>query len=249
MQHILDEATHLLADWIRGERVGKCVDVEESQRSLAGVIDHTLLKADAVEEDIRRICREGLEYGFASVCVNPVWVPLCADLLAGSAVRVCTVIGFPLGAVSPSTKIQQASRALEDGACEFDMVMLIGHLKSGRLEAVLDDIRGVVGTVKSSAPASCVKVIVETCFLDTREKILAVLLAREAGADFVKTSTGFGPEGAVEGDVALLRFVAGDAIRVKASGGIRTRQEALRMLEAGADRIGTSSGVSIVRLA
>lgn len=212
-------------------------------RGLARIIDHTLLKPDATAAQIEQLCREALQYGFAAVCVNPTWVPLAARLLQGSDVKVCTVVGFPLGATSTAAKVAEARAAIAAGAREIDMVINIGALKSGLYDQVRDDIRAVV---EAAHPTATVKVILETALLTDAEKVQACRLAREAGADFVKTSTGFGPGGATVHDVALLRREVGPAMGVKASGGIRDRATALAMVQAGANRIGASASVAIV---
>lgn len=210
--------------------------------SLAGMIDHTLLKADATRAQVERLCDEAVEHGFASVCVNTCWVPLCAERLAQSDVRVCCVVGFPLGAMAPESKAHEAARAVADGTDEVDMVINVGWLKDGELDAVREDIAGVV----AAADGRCVKVIIETCLLTDEEKVRACELAVEAGAAFVKTSTGFSTGGATVADVALMRRTVGDRCKVKASGGIHTAEEARAMVEAGADRLGCSAGVAIV---
>lgn len=209
---------------------------------LAAFIDHTLLKADATREQILRICQEAQKYHFFSVCVNPCWVKTCREQLAGSSVKVCSVIGFPLGANCSCLKVAEAKRAVEDGAVEVDMVLNVGRLKSGDLTAVRDDIRRVV----EAAQPAIVKVILETCLLDDEQKIAACVLAKEAGAHFVKTSTGFGSSGAQTADVALMRRVVGVDMGVKASGGIRDRKTALEMIQAGANRLGVSASIAIV---
>jgi deoxyribose-phosphate aldolase len=209
--------------------------------NLALYIDHTLLKADATEAQITRLCAEAREHRFASVCVNPRWVALCAQLLAGSGVRVCTVIGFPLGASSSAIKAAETRQAVADGADELDMVISVGDLKAGNYEFVRTDIRGVV----KAAEGRTVKVIIEACLLTDEEKSLACKLAMAAGADFVKTSTGFSSGGATVADVKLMRSAVGPNFGVKAAGGIRTRQDALAMIEAGANRIGASAGIAI----
>jgi len=210
---------------------------------IAATIDHTLLKATATEKAIRDLCAEARRYSFASVCVNPCWVPLCAKELAGSKVAVCTVIGFPLGANSSQIKADEAKLAVSQGAREVDMVINIGKAKAGDWAGVQDDIKAVVAV---SAPTATVKVIIETCYLTNEEKIQACKAAMAAGANFVKTSTGFGTGGATIEDVKLMKATIGPALKVKASGGIRTRADALAMLDAGADRIGASAGVTIV---
>ena len=216
---------------------------EWTKAVVAATIDHTLLKPIATAEQIRELCAEARANKFASVCVNPVWVPLVAKELSGSGVAVCTVIGFPLGANATETKVEEAKLAIKHGAQEVDMVINVGALKSGDLRALEDEIRAVV---KASAPKAIVKVIIETCFLSDEEKRAACELAVKAGAHFVKTSTGFGTGGATAEDVRLMRKTVGGACKVKASGGIRSYHDAILMLEAGADRLGTSSGVAII---
>jgi deoxyribose-phosphate aldolase len=216
---------------------------EMDGKALAQLIDHTLLKPEANEVQIRQLCREAREYGFASVCVNPYWVPTCAELLQGSEVLVCTVIGFPLGASTGLAKIFETENAVVFGAREVDMVINIGELKSEDYVDVLVDIQGVVKAAKSLP----VKVIIETCLLTPEEKIRACVLAKEAGAHFVKTSTGFSSSGATEEDVALMRRVVGSDMGVKASGGIRDFKTAVNMIKAGANRLGASASLAIVR--
>ncbi len=213
--------------------------------TLAGLIDHTLLKPDATPEQIARLCEEARTYRFASVCVNPVNVRQAAALLYGSGVKVCSVAGFPLGASLPEVKAYEAQKAIEDGATEVDMVINIGALKSGEDERVLADIRQVVEVAHSAS--ALIKVIIETCLLTDAEKARASLLAQQAGADFVKTSTGFSSSGATIADVALMRKTVGPQMGVKAAGGIRTRQEAEALVEAGATRLGASAGVKILQ--
>ena len=213
--------------------------------TLAGMIDHTLLKPDATPDQIAQLCFEARKYGFASVCVNPAWVPLCAQLLQGSPVKVCTVIGFPLGATAPEVKAFETQNAIDHGATEIDMVLNIGALKARDLDLVARDIRGVVQTAHARGPI--VKVILETALLTDEEKTIACLIAKEAGADFVKTSTGFSGGGATVQDVALMRRVVGPEMGVKASGGVRTYEDAESMIKAGATRIGASAGVKIIQ--
>jgi deoxyribose-phosphate aldolase len=207
------------------------------------MIDHTLLRADATEADIRKLCGEAAEWKFASVCVNPAWVALAAKLLKGTGVMVCTVIGFPLGATDPQTKADETRHAIAHGADEIDMVLNVGAIKSKDLDTVARDIAAVV----KAAGGKTVKVILETGHLTDEEKTAACLLSKEAGAHFVKTSTGFGPGGATAADIALMRRLVGPAMGVKASGGIRDTATALKMVEAGANRLGCSAGVSIVK--
>ncbi|NJM06779.1 deoxyribose-phosphate aldolase [Candidatus Gracilibacteria bacterium] len=211
---------------------------------LARYIDHTLLKPDATADQVRQLCAEAVSYGFASVCVNPQFVPLCAVELAGQAPLICTVIGFPLGANRTATKVAEAQLALAEGAHELDMVISIGALKAGDFRAVADDIAQVVATCHSGRGAC--KVIIETSLLNDEEKVAASVLAAQAGADFVKTSTGFSGGGATVADITLMRRTVGTAVGVKASGGVRTREGALAMIGAGATRIGASAGIAIV---
>ena len=218
-----------------------------SQAELARLIDHTLLKPEASRDNIRNLCQEAVRYGFASVCINPWNVPLASELVRGTGVKVCTVIGFPLGATLPRVKICEAEEAIELGAREVDMVLNLGALKSADDELVESDIRGVVDAAHRGG-AMC-KVILETCLLTNEEKVRAALLSKRAGADFVKTSTGFSVGGATLEDVALLRAVVGTDLGVKASGGVRTLVEMVKMVSAGATRIGTSSGVKIMEQA
>jgi deoxyribose-phosphate aldolase len=211
---------------------------------LSGFIDHTLLKPDATSSDIDRMCAEAVEYGFASVCVNPTWAKRVADAVKGSSVVACCVVGFPLGAATAEIKAMEARRAIRDGAREIDMVINVGALKSGDYDLVRRDIAGVSEACRE-AGALC-KVILETALLTDEEKVVASKLAVEAKADFVKTSTGFGPGGATVYDVALMREAVGPKVGVKASGGIRTADDVKQMIAAGATRIGASAGVQIV---
>ncbi len=210
--------------------------------NLAKLIDHTLLKPAATQAQIEHLCGEARTYGFASVCVNPVWVKCAKKLLKGSGVKVCTVIGFPLGANTPTVKAFEAQQAVKDGADELDMVLSIGALKSGNSAAVLKDIRAV----RNACPGKILKVILETCELTDAEKVTACQLAAKAGADYVKTSTGFSSGGATVKDVALLRQSIPPTMQVKASGGVRTLADLKKMTSAGATRIGTSGGVRII---
>jgi deoxyribose-phosphate aldolase len=225
-------------------RLGLHADAQHQANGLAKIIDHTLLAPDADEEQIRRVCEEAVRFGFATVCVNPTWVRLVSTLLHGAPVGVCTVVGFPLGANAPDVKIYETRRALFDGANEIDMVINIGALKSKDYKKVEEDIRGVICCCKETGSLS--KVIIEAAFLDQEEKIKACTLVAAAGADFVKTSTGFGPGGATVEDVALMRQVVGEKLGIKAAGGVRDVITARRMVEAGATRIGASAGVLIV---
>lgn len=209
---------------------------------IAQMIDHTLLKAFATESQIEKLCQEAADYHFASVCVNPCHVALAARLLQGTGVKVCTVIGFPLGANTWETKAFETKDAIAKGAQEVDMVINIGALKSGNHALVEKDIRAVV----EAASGALVKVIIETCYLTDEEKVIACQAAARAGADYVKTSTGFGPGGSTPADVALMRQTVPPTMKVKASGGVRNYQEALAVIEAGASRIGASAGIAIV---
>jgi len=216
-----------------------------TKEQLAKLIDHTLLKPDATKDDIKRLCEEAKKYGFWSVCVNPTYVSLATDILGETDVKVCSVVGFPLGANTPEVKALEAERAVNDGASEIDMVMNIGALKSRDYELVKEDIRKVVERAQARKN-TVVKVIIEAGLLTEDEKVLACRLVKESGADFVKTSTGFNAPGATVHDVKLMRSVVGSDFGVKASGGIRTYRDAAKLVEAGANRIGTSSGVAII---
>lgn len=207
------------------------------------LIDHTLLKADATKEQITQLCKEAIENDFASVCVNPSFIPLCSDLLKGSSVKVCTVIGFPLGAMTTASKVFEAKNAVEVGADEVDMVINIGKLKDGKK----DYVRNEITEIKKACGNHILKVIIETCLLTDEEKVLACQLAKDAGADFVKTSTGFSTHGATKEDVALMRKTVGKEMGVKAAGGVRNKQDLEDMVNAGATRIGTSRGVELVK--
>jgi deoxyribose-phosphate aldolase len=220
-------------------------DQQKAPQSLAGLIDHTLLKPDATPEKISQLCAEALEYSFASVCVNPTNVSLCASLLKGSKVKVCTVIGFPLGANTTTVKVFEAETAIKDGAAEMDMVINIGALKSGNMQLVAQDIRAVVAAAHVAGALS--KVIIETVLLTDDEKVQACLIAKQAGADFVKTSTGFSGGGANVHDIELMRRTVGPEMGVKASGGIHNLEEARALVAAGATRLGASAGVTIVQ--
>ncbi|MEJ9229045.1 deoxyribose-phosphate aldolase [Peribacillus butanolivorans] len=213
-------------------------------QNVAGLIDHTLLKADATKEQIKVLCEEAREYNFASVCVNPTWVKYASELLEGSEVKVCTVIGFPLGATTPETKAFETKDAISNGAHEVDMVINIGALKDKDNELVERDIRAVIAASTGKALS---KVIIETSLLTEEEKVRACELAVKAGTDFVKTSTGFSTGGATVEDVALMRKTVGPNIGVKASGGVRNTSDAQKVIEAGATRIGASAGVSILK--
>ncbi len=212
---------------------------------VSGMIDHTLLKPDATRADVEKLCREAAEFHFATVCVNPVWVARCASLLRGSGVGVCSVVGFPLGATTADVKQYETRRAIYDGASEIDMVINVGALKSGDLRTVERDIEAVVDACRQCGVVS--KVIIEAALLTDEEKITASTLTKAAGADFVKTSTGFGPGGATAADVALMRRVVGAEMGVKAAGGVRDLEGLKAMVAAGASRVGASAGVKIVQ--
>ncbi|TDL34497.1 deoxyribose-phosphate aldolase [Jeotgalibacillus sp. S-D1] len=212
--------------------------------NIAKMIDHTLLKPEATKNQIAELCQEASENGFMSVCVNPAWVKLSSDLLHETDVKVCTVIGFPLGASTTETKAFETKKAIEDGATEVDMVINIGALKSGQFDAVQQDIQAVTAAASGKA---LTKVIIETSLLTNEEKVRACELAVAAGADYVKTSTGFSTGGATVEDIRLMRETVGPEIGVKASGGVRSTEDANNMIEAGATRIGASSGVKILQ--
>ncbi len=206
------------------------------------LIDHTLLKQDATPEQIVKLCEEAKQFDFMSVCVNPAYVPLAANCLKGSTVKVCTVIGFPLGMNLTKTKVEEASLCIKEGADEIDMVINVGMLKAGHDDYVEEEIK----ELKAVAGSKILKVIIETCLLTDEEKVRACLAAKNAGADFVKTSTGFSTGGATVHDIKLMRETVGPEMGVKASGGVRTHEDLLAMVEAGATRIGTSNGTKII---
>jgi deoxyribose-phosphate aldolase len=214
---------------------------------VASMIDHTLLKPEATRQDIEALCREAAAFSFATVCVNPSWVGLAAEHLRGTPVRVCSVVGFPLGASMPDVKAYETRRAIVDGAREIDMVIQVGALRSGDLSAVACDIEGVTRACRESGVLS--KVIIEAALLSDDEKVAACTLAKAAAADFVKTSTGYGPGGATAADVALMRRVVGSEMGIKAAGGVRDLDALKAMVAAGATRIGASAGVKIVQQA
>ncbi len=235
-----DAANELLS--FGASRVGAEGPTCPPKYELAKWIDHTLLKPEATQADIEKICKEANEHHFASVCINPTWVPLAYKMMRGGPSKVCTVIGFPLGATFPEVKARETERAIEEGADEVDMVVNIGALKSGDYDLVERDIRAVV----RAAGRRVVKVILETCLLTDEEKVKACAIAQHAGANFVKTSTGFSKGGATVTDVALMRKVVGASMGVKASGGVHSYEEACKMVEAGATRIGASASVAII---
>lgn len=210
---------------------------------LASYIDHTLLKPTATREDIKRLCMEAIQYNFKTVCVNPFWVSEAKKLLYNTPVGICSVVGFPLGATLPEVKAQEARAAVREGATEIDMVMNIGALKEGSYNTVVEDIKAVL---KALPPLVTLKVIIETAYLTEEEKVKAALLVEEACAHFVKTSTGFAGGGATVEDIKLLKKVVGDKLLIKASGGVQTQEQALALIEAGADRIGASRSVNII---
>ena len=238
-------------DLIRGlvdggaARLGLLASEPHQEGGLARFIDHTLLKPDACEKQIHTLCEEASRYGFATVCINPTWVRLASSLLKGTRVGVCTVAGFPLGANASDVKIYETRRAIFDGATEIDMVINVGALKSKDYQKVEEDVLGVVCGCREAGVLS--KVIIEAALLGREEKIKACTLAAAAGADFVKTSTGFGPGGATVEDVSLMRQVVGEKIGVKAAGGVRDAATASKMIAAGATRLGASAGVRIVQ--
>ncbi|MDY2630251.1 deoxyribose-phosphate aldolase [Clostridium sp.] len=213
-----------------------------NKKDLARMIDHTILKAEATEKEIEMLCKEALQYNFASVCVNPSMVEKAAGLLKDSEVKVCTVIGFPLGATTTEVKAFETEDVIKKGATEVDMVINVGKLKDGNLEYVKKDIEAVVNAAKGKA---LTKVIIETCLLTDEEKVTACKLSKEAGADFVKTSTGFSTGGATASDIKLMRETVGKELGVKASGGVRSLEDAMAMIENGATRIGASASIAI----
>jgi deoxyribose-phosphate aldolase len=225
------------------DRIGAAPGIGPIERKIAAAIDHTLLKPEATKDEVTYLCAEAAKYVFASVCINPYWVPLCARLLKGHPVAVCTVVGFPLGANRSELKAAEARRAIEDGATEIDMVLNVGALKSGLIGEVEADIRAV----REATRGVILKVILETALLNDEQKIAACEASKRAGADFVKTSTGFSTGGATAADVALMRRVVGPEMGVKASGGVRTKKDATLMLNAGATRIGASASVKIMQ--
>jgi deoxyribose-phosphate aldolase len=240
-----DRAQNPLYNGLKAIIVAKILETRiMTAADVARLIDHTLLKPEATREQIVKLCGEARRYGFASVCVNPYWVPLCAAELAGSPVKVCTVVGFPLGATSTAAKVAETEEAVRAGAREIDMVINVGALRSGDEAAVGADIRAVVEAAHGGG--ATVKTILETALLDDAQKTVACRLARDAGADYVKTSTGFGPGGATVHDVALMRRTVGPEMGVKAAGGIRTLEDLRAMVAAGATRIGASAGVQII---
>lgn len=236
--------TKILNDFLEFEKSKNKVEIKLSLQDLAGMIDHTLLKADATNSEIKQLCEEAMRYNFASVCVNPSYVETCFNLIKSSNVKVCTVIGFPLGATTTQSKFTEAEEAIKNGAEELDMVINIGKLKDQDYNYVYSEIKSISDLSKKYLCTS--KLILETCLLSDEEKVIACLLAKEAGLNFVKTSTGFSKSGATVHDVALMKFVVGDKLQVKASGGIRSYDDAISMIYAGATRLGASAGVKII---
>jgi len=218
-----------------------------TKEKMASLIDHTLLKPDATSNDIRRLCREATKYNLWSVCVNPYYIPLAARILQDTPVKVCSVVGFPLGANTTEVKASEAKKAISDGANEIDMVINIGALKSGDEELVKQDIKSVVKQGILAQRKTIVKVIIETGLLIDKEKVMACQITKESGANFVKTSTGINTRGATVHDVKFIRNIVGPEFGIKASGGIRTYEDAVKLIEAGANRIGTSSGTKIMK--
>ena len=214
------------------------------KNQVKSIIDHTVLKAEATESQVKKLCTEAIEHNFAAVCINPCFVKLAKDMLKESSVKVCTVIGFPLGASTPKTKAFETKDAIENGAEEVDMVINIGKLKDKDYNYVKEDIKSVVDAAKDKA---IVKVILETALLTNEEIEKASILSKEAGADFIKTSTGFSTRGASVEDIIIMRKAVGDSVKIKASGGIKTYEDAKKMIENGADRLGTSSSVEITK--
>ncbi len=234
----------ILSEFSEFEKSKNTPEIKLSAQELAGMIDHTLLKPDATISEINQLCEEAMQNNFASVCVNPSYVDTCFNLIKSSNVKVCTVIGFPLGATTTQSKFLEAEEAIKNGAEELDMVINIGKLKDKDYHFVFEDLKSIADLSKKHLCTS--KVILETCLLSDEEKVIACLLAKEAGLNFVKTSTGFSKSGATVHDVALMKFVVGDKLKVKASGGIRSYEDAIAMINAGATRLGASAGVKII---
>jgi len=234
----------ILSDFSVFGKSKKVFDSKLSTQELAGMIDHTLLKPDATLSEIKQLCEEAIQNDFASVCVNPSYVETCFNLIKSSNVKVCTVIGFPLGATTTQIKFLEAEEAIKNGAEELDMVINVGKLKDSDYDFIFNDLKSIADLSKRHLCTS--KVILETCLLTDEEKAVACLLAKEAGLNFVKTSTGFSKNGATVHDVSLMKFVVGDKLQVKASGGIRSYEDAIAMVNAGATRLGASAGVKII---
>lgn len=234
----------ILNDFSEFKKLKKISKIKLSSQDLAGMIDHTLLKPDATLSEIKQLCEEAIQHSFASVCVNPSYVDTCFNFIKSSNIKVCTVIGFPLGATTTQAKFLEAEEAIKNGAEELDMVINVGKLKDKDFQFVLDDLKSIADLSKKHLCTS--KVILETCLLTDEEKVIACLIAKEAGLNFVKTSTGFSKSGATVHDVSLMKFVVGDKLHVKASGGIRSHDDAIAMIKAGATRLGASAGVIII---
>lgn len=239
-----EKVKKILDDFNVYEKSSKPNQVNLDVKDLAAMIDHTLLKPEATISEIKQLCEEAMQYNFASVCVNPSYVAACFDLVKSSNVKVCTVIGFPLGATTTQSKFSEAEEAIKNGAEELDIVLNIGRLKDEEYDFVYNDLKSIADLSKKHLCTS--KVILETCLLTDEEKIAACLLAKEAGLNFVKTSTGFSKGGATTYDVSLMKFIVGDKLKVKASGGIRSYEDAIAMTNAGATRLGASAGVKII---
>ncbi len=239
-----DSVKKILSEFSEFEKTKKTSKLKLSAEDLAGMIDHTLLKPDAINSEITQLCEEAIQNNFASVCINPSYVDTCFNLIKSSNVKVCTVIGFPLGATTIQSKFLEAEEAIKYGAEELDMVINVGKLKDKDYQFVFDDLKAIADLSKKRLCVS--KVILETCLLSDEEKVIACLLAKEAGLNFVKTSTGFSKSGATVHDVALMKFVVGDKLQVKASGGIRSYEDAIAMINAGAARLGASAGIKII---
>ncbi len=244
-------STHNYSERVRpvihagADRIASTLGITPQDGSVANMIDHTLLKPDATQDEVAQLCFEARKHSFASVCVNPSYIKLCSQLLEGSGVLVCTVVGFPLGATPTEVKVFETQQAIREGATEVDMVINVGALKSRDYPLVEGDIAAIARACH--AGNAILKVIIEAALLTDEEKVIACQLSKAAGADYVKTSTGFGPGGATPEDVALMRHVVGPAMGVKAAGGIRTFQDAQRMIAAGASRIGASASVRIIQ--
>ncbi len=234
----------ILNDFSEFEKSNKISEIKISAQELAGMIDHTLLKPEATFPEIKQLCEEAMQYNFASVCVNPSFVETCFEIVKSSNVKVCTVIGFPLGATTSQSKLLEAEEAIKNGAEELDMVINIGKLKDKDYDFVFGEIKSIAELSKKHLCVS--KVIIETCLLSDEEKVIACSLSKEAGANFVKTSTGFSKGGATVRDVALMKFVVGNKLQVKASGGVRSYEDAIAMINAGASRLGASAGLKII---
>ena len=245
LENLTDEKIkELLSNFLKTEKSLTKSDKMISVDVIASMIDHTLLKPEATQKEIEQLCEEATKHNFASVCVNPSYVSYCFDKIKSSSVRVCTVIGFPLGATTTQTKVVEAEEAVKNGCEELDMVINVGKLKDKDYNFIFNDVKSVADLAKKYMCK--LKVILETCLLTDEEKVAACLISKEAGADFVKTSTGFSKGGATVHDVALMKYIVGHNLGVKASGGIRTYDDAVGMINAGASRLGASAGVKII---